>query len=291
MRIRSLLWMVVISTCLAQSANARDVDGILNSGRLIACANKNAMPVSGWGDVPGFQVEIAQEIAAELGVQLSIDWIWASYQARKTDCDMILGVARDPKPGGFARYLQALIDVDIVLVFQGEPREITLDQLTGKVIAVPSASLSHFKLLDIKADPRVAYKSEVQILDDVQNGVLDGGVVSSVALDWYRHGNPEVQMFHVSTDILGVVSSYPMTIGLRHADALDEADLQEIVTRMRDDGRLERILGRYGQTLSKAFDDPYASVPDEVSEPSSIAVRKDIIEDVKRRVEDFNHDN
>jgi len=280
------LWVALLP-----AAMARDVDSIRNSGQLIVCAGNNALPISDDGDKPGFMLEIAREIARELGVRTSVEWIWASYQAKFTDCDFMLGVARDPKPGGFARYLQALVDVEIILVFADDPETIMAEGLEGKVIAAPSGSLAHFALLEEGADLRVAYKSDVAILEAIAGGDLDAGVVTSVALNWHSNENNGVDFFSVSTDILGVPHRYPMSIGLRHADSLDEADLHEIVERLRDDGLLQGILARYGQTLSVDFDDPYARVPQEASEPLGVSVRKDVIKKLEERVRRYKESN
>jgi len=268
------------------TAQARSLKEIRHAGTLIVCANSKAMPISGNEEAPGFQVEIVQEIAKDIGVRLNIEWIWASYQTRYTDCDMTLGVARDPKPGGFMRYMQAISDVEILLAYSDPHRQPTPEGLRDQVVAVPSASLAHFKLLDLGADPRVAYKSEPQILDGIVSGALDAGVVSSVALNWYRHAHPDQPLYSVSTDILDVPSRYPMTIGLRKTDSLGEADFQDILANLRADGRLEVILSRYGQKLSAEFDNPYAKVPDAVSERPSSTVRKDIVEELEQRVRD-----
>lgn len=264
--------------------SARDVEKIQHEGTLIVCANAKAMPVSGRGERPGYQLEIAQELARDIDVRLMVEWIWADFQTRHTDCDMVLGVARDPKPGGFLRYIQALSDVEIELVFAGTDRTVAPSDLDGQVIAVPSASLAHFKLMELNVDPRVAYRSEADILAAIADGTLDAGVVSSVARNWYQHLHPDQSLFAVSTSILGIPSSYPMTIGLRKTDSLGESDFQELINAMRDDGRLEEIMAGYGQTLSVDFDNPYAKVPDAVSEPEAVTIRKDIVEDLKARV-------
>ncbi|MEK9763099.1 MAG: transporter substrate-binding domain-containing protein [Deltaproteobacteria bacterium] len=279
-----LILLVLFGLCFSSLGIARDLEGIKHSGQLIVCANKRAMPISGNEEPPGFQMEIAREIAKELNVRLVVEWIWASYQTKYTDCDMLLGVPRDPKPGGFMRYLQSLSDVEIILVFAGESREVTLDELPGKVIAVPSSSLAHFKLIEIGADPRVAYRSEESILEAIANEKLYAGVVSNVALHWYQNKHPELKFFSLSTDILSVYSHYPLTIGLRKMDSLGESDFQEIVEKMRIDGRLEQILASYGQSLSNVFDDPYASVPEEISEPETVSVRRDIQKELEEKV-------
>ncbi len=280
-----LIILLLAGLCLSTTGIARDLEGIKNSGQLIVCANKRAMPISGKEEPPGFQMEIAQEIAKDLDVRLVMEWIWASYQTKYTDCDMLLGVPRDPKPGGFMRYLQALSDVEIILVFAGNPRDVTLADLKGKVIAVPSASLAHFKLIEIGADPRVAYRSEAAILEAIADQSLYAGVVSNVALLWYQNKHPDLKFFSLSTDILNVYSHYPLTIGLRKMDSLGESDFQEIVEKIRGDGRLEKILASYGQTLSTVFDYPYDSVPEEISEPETVSVRRDIQKDLEEKVQ------
>lgn len=277
--------VTALIAALAAPAFARDAKTIQQAGLLTVCANRDALPVSGDGERRGYQIEIAQEIASRLQVRLQVEWIWAGYQARYTECDMILGVARDPKPGGFARYLQVLTDVEIVLAHGPDTQIQSPEDLKGMLVAVPSTTLAHFRLLDLGAQPRVAYRSDSAILDAIAQGKVQAGVVSSLALGWYLTQRPDTPFQTRSTDLLGVPARYPLTIALRHMDSLAEADFQEILTQMRDDGTLGKILARYGQTLSRNFDDPYAKVPDILSEPVGVTTRRDIIDDLQNRVQ------
>ena len=279
-----LIFLAALIGSLAAPVAARDARDIQQAGVLTVCANRDALPVSSDGARPGYQLEITQEMAKRLGVRLRVEWIWAGYQARYTECDMILGVARDPKPGGFARYLQSLTDVEILLAFAPGTRLDTLQDLAGMLVAVPSTTLAHFRLLDLGADPRVAFRSDQAILSAITTGKVQAGVVSSLALGWYRSQHPDQRFDTRSTDMLGVEARYPLTIALRHMDSLAESDFQELLTQMHDDGSLQRILARYGQTLSTGFDDPYAKVPDSLSEPQGVTVRRDIIKELQDRV-------
>lgn len=276
--------ILTLATPMAKPLAARDAKDIQQAGVLTVCANRDALPVSSDGENPGYQLEITQEMAKRLGVRLRIEWIWAGYQARYTECDMILGVARDPKPGGFARYLQSLTDVEILLAFAPGTRLDTPQDLAGMLVAVPSTTLAHFRLLDLGADPRVAYRSDSAILSAIAAGKVQAGVVSSLALGWFRSQHPDMRFDTRSTDILDIEARYPLTIALRHMDSLAESDFQELLTQMRNDGSLQQILTRYGQTLSASFDDPYAKVPDSLSEPQGVTVRRDIIEELQDRV-------
>ena len=87
----------------ATPAFARDVTEIRHQGMMIVCANAKAMPVSGRGDPEGYQMDIARELARDIGVRMVVEWVWADYQLRRTECDMVLGAPRDPKPGGYLR--------------------------------------------------------------------------------------------------------------------------------------------------------------------------------------------
>lgn len=280
-RVTPLLLCLALGALLPAPAEARETDEIKRSGQLIICANQDALPVSSRGEQAGFQLEIAEELARRLGVRSMIEWIWAGYQARFTDCDLMLGVARDPRPGGHLHYLQALSDVRVVLAIRADETPASPEALEGRKVAVQSASLAHFRLLDLGAEPRVAYRSQEAMLDAVAKGNIFAGVVSNLTFAWYRQSHPEANLATVDTSLLGVPDSYPMTIGLRGADSLTRADFEELIEAMAEDGALSRILDAYGQTLSEQFDDPYAGLDEAIRPPRSSEVRRDLIEKVE----------
>lgn len=272
---------VLVGAALAAPAEARETDEIRRSGQLIICANPDALPVSARGEPRGFQLEIAEELAKRLGVRPVPEWIWAGYQARYTDCDLMLGIARDPRPGGHQHFLQALSDVQVVLALRSGDAPADAEALKGRKIAVQSASLAHFRLLDLGAEPRVAYRSQEAILDAVADEKIFAGVVSNLTFAWYRLRHPEADLAAVESGLLGIPDSYPMTIGLRGADSLSRADFEELLEAMRADGTLTRILDTYGQTLSERFDDPYAGLDETVRPPRATEVRPDLIKKVE----------
>jgi len=284
MRGLSVFLSLLAAAALLDDAVARETDEIKRSGQLIICANQNALPISARGETAGFQLEIAVELARRLDVRPMMEWIWAGYQARFTDCDLLLGVARDPRPGGHLHFLQALSDVRIVLAVRDGEKTPTPEGLKGRTVAVQSASLAHFRLLELGAEPRVAYRSQEAILDAVADGVIDAGAVSNLTLAWYRRSQPEAKLAAVDSSVLGIPDSYPMTIGLRGADSLTRADFEELIDAMVEDGTITSILDAYGQTLSERFDDPYAGLEDAIKPPRSNAVRRDLIEKVEELV-------
>src|SRR5947209_10496554 len=75
---------------------ARSLDNIRSAGAIGLCAHPNSLPfASKAGDPPGFQIELAQALARELGVSLTLDWIITVYQIRSADCDVLMDVIAD----------------------------------------------------------------------------------------------------------------------------------------------------------------------------------------------------
>ena len=87
--------MTLIGPALIGPAQARSLDMIRSTGVLGLCAHPNSLPfASKVGDPPGFQVELGQALARELGVSLKLDWIITRYQMRSAGCDILLDDCR-----------------------------------------------------------------------------------------------------------------------------------------------------------------------------------------------------
>jgi polar amino acid transport system substrate-binding protein len=114
-------------------AQARSLDTIKELGVIGLCAHPNSLPfASKAGDPPGFQVDLGQALAHELGVSLKLDWIITQYQMRSADCDIVLDVIAD-------REAQGETNLRISKPYYR----------TGVALAVPSDSkLTSFKSLD-----------------------------------------------------------------------------------------------------------------------------------------------
>src|SRR6266850_763794 len=82
------------------SANARSLEAVIERGALTLCASPNALPfASKTGPLPGFQIELGEKIAEQLGVKLTREWVISAIQYRRADCDLVLDViARKDTP-------------------------------------------------------------------------------------------------------------------------------------------------------------------------------------------------
>ena len=86
----------LVGPALICPAQARSLDTIRSTGVIGLCAHPNSLPfASKAGDPPGFQVELGQALARDLGVSLNLDWIITRYQMRSAGCDILLDVIAD----------------------------------------------------------------------------------------------------------------------------------------------------------------------------------------------------
>ena len=70
---------------------ADPLDRILARGSLKVCALADRLPFSSRnGNPKGIQIELAEEISKELGVELEITWLRYRFHARKAACDMVM---------------------------------------------------------------------------------------------------------------------------------------------------------------------------------------------------------
>ena len=91
----------VCAAALALSAadvHARTLAEVKALGAISLCANPDALPYSSKAaDTPGFQVELAREIAKGLGLSLNVEWILPRRRARVVNCDMLIDSVNDPE--------------------------------------------------------------------------------------------------------------------------------------------------------------------------------------------------
>src|SRR6478736_6383536 len=93
--------VVAAISVLSGAAQARTLEAIRSSNVIGLCAHPNSLPFARkTGDPPGFQVELGQLLARELGVSLRLDWIITQYQMRSAGCDILLDVIADPQAQG-----------------------------------------------------------------------------------------------------------------------------------------------------------------------------------------------
>ncbi|KYK45577.1 transporter substrate-binding domain-containing protein [Bradyrhizobium sp. 191] len=244
--------IVAAAIGLPGPAQARTLDAIRESGVIGLCAHPNSLPFARkTGEPPGFQVELGQLMARELGVALRLDWIITQYQMRSAGCDILLDVIADREAQGETR----------LRISKPYYR-------TGVALAVPSSSpLTSFKSLNEKTKvgvqvgsiaamiigqrrvPLSTFGFESDSLEAVSNREIDAAAVTPTAAGYFNLTHPDNPLRILDRDESIADLNWNVAIGMiRPDDALREA-IDRALDRLRSDGTIDRIYGRYGIVL------------------------------------------
>jgi polar amino acid transport system substrate-binding protein len=237
---------------LADMAQARSLDAIRATGALGLCAHPNSLPfASKAGDPPGFQIELGNALARELGVSLRLDWIITQYQMRSAGCDIVLDVIAD-------REAQGETNLRISKPYYR----------TGVALAVlPASQLTSFKSLDGRTKvgvlvgsmaamtlgqrhvPTSTFGFEVDSLEALANHEIDAAAVTPAAASYFNLTHPDRAVRILDLDESEPNLSWNVAVGMiRPDDGLRNA-VDQAVERLRADGTVDRIYRRYGVAL------------------------------------------
>lgn len=233
-------------------AQARTLEAVRSDGKLGLCAHPNSLPfASKAGNPPGFQVELGQALARELGVSLRLDWIITQYQMRSTNCDILLDIIADREAQGETR----------LRISRPYYR-------TGVALAVPSSSaLTSFKslnehtkvgvqvgsiaamIINRRRVPISTFGFESDSLDALSNHEIDAAAVTPTAASYFNLTHPDKAVRILDRDESEADLNWNVAVGMiRPDDSLREA-IDGAVARLRADGTIDRIYGRYGIVL------------------------------------------
>jgi polar amino acid transport system substrate-binding protein len=237
---------------LADPAHARSLNAIRDSGSLGLCAHPNSLPfASKASNPPGFQIELGQAVARELGVGLRLDWIITQYQMRSAGCDIILDVIADREAQGETR----------LAISKPYYR-------TGVALVVPSASkLSSFKSLDANTKvgvqvgsvaamvisqrhvPTSTFGFELDSLEALANHEIDAAAVTPTMAAYFNLTHPDKSMRILALDESEANLNWNVAIGMVRPDKELREAVDAALEKLRADGTVDKIYHRYGVVL------------------------------------------
>jgi len=244
--------MVAAIVGLNEPAQTRPLNTIREFGAIGLCAHPNSLPfASKAGNPPGFQVEMGQAIARELGVPVRLDWIITQYQMRSAGCDIVLDVIADREAQGETR----------LAISKPYYR-------TGVALAVPSASkLTSFKSLDANTKvgvqvasiaamvisqrhvPTSTFGFEVDSLEALANHEIDAAAVTPTVAGYFNLTHPDKAVRILGPDESEANLNWNVAVGMVRPDERLRDAIEGAMERLRADGTVERIYRRYGVVL------------------------------------------
>lgn len=234
--------------CSTNAAVAASIDRIQKRGVLEVCVNPDAMPFSSIekGE-SGLHIDVAKAFARELGVSTKFSWVNYRYQAKYTQCDAFMGVGvLGGEDDGPVKKTKPFFRFENVLATRPDKKISKLDNLDGLRVATQSGSLAHVTMLNRPIDIRVSLLNDTKILDAVDKGDIDVGVVSNIGLGWYLKTHPDKSFGQSPASIVQEMTGYPLAVGMRKADANTLGLANAAIDRLLASGEMKKIFEAYG---------------------------------------------
>ncbi len=247
---RTALGVALLVGLAAPTVPARPLAGVRERGVLSLCAHANALPFSSKKGTPsGFQVELAEALAHQLGVGLTIEWVITGFQFRTVDCDIILDTIAVPEAQAERRLLlsRPYQRSGVALALRpGTPGIGGFADLDGHHrVAVQSGSLAAMYLG--RRGVRVSsFGFEDEMLEALVRGEVDAAAVSPATVGYFNLTHPTGAVRLVRAYESEPELAWTLAVGMRRADAALAEAIDRALEQLLTDGTVARIYARYG---------------------------------------------
>src|SRR5438045_4899171 len=189
-----ILPLIVAVTGLLGPAQARSLEAIRSAGVLGLCAHPNSLPfASEAGNPPGFQVELGQALARELGVALRLDWIITQYQMRSAGCDVVLDVIADREAQGETRLAisNPYYRTGVTLAVASTSQLTSFKSLNERTKVGAQVGSVAAMLLGQRQVPTSTFGFEVDSLEALANDEIDAAAVTPTVAAYFNLTHPD----------------------------------------------------------------------------------------------------
>jgi ABC-type amino acid transport substrate-binding protein len=260
--IRASAVIAILAALLAESATRRadaaSLAELRQNGSLRLCANPSALPYSNLADaggLSGFQVELAEVVALEMGLKLGVTWIRNAADIKSSDCDALMDVAaasydREGVTGPLTtplplRLSRAYAENGVVLVVSSGSAVRRVDDLHGRKIGVTVGTVEH-EWLAKRGFAISVFAAQEDIIAAIEAGEIEVGAADPVTIGWYRHEHPSTAVMIPDGYQPESALRWNVSIGLRRADDALLAAVDAAVARVVEQRIPAQIYAKYG---------------------------------------------
>jgi ABC-type amino acid transport substrate-binding protein len=256
--------IAILVTLIAEGtthrANAASLTEVRQNGILRVCANRSALPYSNLtdrGGSAGFEVELAEVLAHEMGLELGVVWVRNAGDTKNSDCDVLMGVVasaasydREGLTGPLTtrlplRFSRPYADSGVVLVISSRSSVRRLKDLHGEKIGVMVGTVEHEWLA--KHGFRVSvFASQEDIIAAIEAGEIEVGATNPVIVGWYRHEHPSTAVRTSEGYEPEPALHWSVSVGLRRADDALLRALDAAMARVVEQRLPAQIYAKYG---------------------------------------------
>ena len=268
MRIRqntcSIVWVLIVLFACAGLASAAPtaLEKAKERGTIVACADPYNLPFSSPDpNTPGFDVEIAKEIAAGMGLQIAYHWAdtgtrgGLSRALRRSindgKCDFFMGLPNDEDT--IDEYKEKRLEISrpylgtgyvLVSKVDGRSPKTLADAKDAKIGVVMFTVGDIFLSRDgFQTDP---YRLNEASLAALQKGDVEFSLLLASKVGWWLHQNPDSGLAIVDGFELDPRMRYSLVIAVRRTEQDLKAAINQELEKLVASGRIAEIVAKYG---------------------------------------------
>lgn len=208
------------------------------------------------GDLVGFDIDMANEVAKRLGVDVefvSIDWDSKEFELESGNIDMIWnGLTITEKRKKQMAFTEPYLDNTQIIVVLIDSDIKGKADLAGKKVGLQTESSAKEAVMADKEiyeslDEMVEYPGNFEALQDLKTGRIDAVVVDEILGKYYFTKNPGI--YKVLKDNFGT-EEYGIGMRLEAKDLVEE--FNKILNELKEDGTMSQIsIKWFGEDIVK----------------------------------------
>lgn len=235
-------------------AAARSLEAIRQRGALTLCAHPNALPFASKRDaIPGFQVEIARELAKRLEVSLEQQWVINSFQYRRAGCDIVLDAIADRAALAEVglRMSRPYHRSGVALAVGAKSSVASLADLqSGQRVGVQVGSIASM-IVSKRGIETSPFAFEDDIMEALAKGEIAAAAVTPAAIGWFNKIHPDGSVRRVAAFEDDPNLNWNVAVGMISPDERLTQGVDAAMEALLADGTLARIYARYGIELQQ----------------------------------------
>lgn len=251
--VKSLVALTFMAMVVSVHAEATTLERIKATGVITVCADPNNLPLSDSKlSPPGYDIEIAEEIAKDFGAKLHYNWFVTEHMGKvfrelyDGTCDFIVSIPTDKRLEGVGPRLalsRPYLVSGFAFVLGKSSQETKLQDLTGVSVGVGLNTVSDFVAFD-RGHDRVLFSKQSDVFDALAKGEVHAGLVWAPMAGWLAKQRPASQVRILSETYPELVFS--LAIGVRSDEPAFLDAINESIGRIVRSGKRDQILAKYG---------------------------------------------
>lgn len=258
----AFLMGVVAVTLVAcgSSSQGTSLDSIKSKGKVVVALNPEFAPfeyqtlVDGKNTIVGSDVELAKEIAKELGVevelsQMSFENVLASLQSGKADL-AISGISKTEERSKVYDFSEPYYTaVNKVIVKKSDLDKYTsTDSLKGKSVGAQKGTVQETLVQKELTDSSlVSLTKNGNLITDLKSGQLDAVIFEEPIAKGYVEKNPDLAIADISFN-QDSADSYAVAMKKGSTELKEAVD--KVIKKLKDEGKIEEYIQKaYDQSV------------------------------------------